>query len=359
MNHDTTDRVYGCLVGGAIGDALGAPVEGWTYARIREEYGEMDEFVAYNMPYSEGHPGAVTDDATLRQYLALAVVHAGGRVTPEEYAEVLCERLDEDRVWVTEEITLRKLLVGVDPWRCGEGNIPGAAPTSAATVNGIVNLGDPRQAYQDGYDIAAVHQSGVEAGAAATVAAGTATALRPSATVDDVVATMLEQAPSRLYRAMDLVLETAEAAADVAEFVERFYERHLDWRWPGTVWDRERYHAGKIFSGSTIESLPAAVGLLHLCGEDANRALVAGASFGRDCDTIASLVGSLSGAVEGADAIRQDLVDRVETANRSLFRGVDTSSEPGFRWTATQLVDVLASERARHRERADRLATLL
>jgi len=24
------DQVYGCLIGGAIGDALGAPVEGWN-----------------------------------------------------------------------------------------------------------------------------------------------------------------------------------------------------------------------------------------------------------------------------------------------------------------------------------------
>jgi len=24
------DKVYGCLIGGAIGDALGAPVEGWN-----------------------------------------------------------------------------------------------------------------------------------------------------------------------------------------------------------------------------------------------------------------------------------------------------------------------------------------
>jgi len=24
------DQVYGCLIGGVIGDALGAPVEGWN-----------------------------------------------------------------------------------------------------------------------------------------------------------------------------------------------------------------------------------------------------------------------------------------------------------------------------------------
>ncbi len=168
---------------------------------------------------------------------------------------------------------------------------------------------------------------------------------------------MLNQAPSELYRAMDLALETAEAAESVDEFVDRFYENHLDWRWPGTAWDREQYHAGKIFSESAIESLPAAVGLLELRGEDANRALVAAAGFGRDCDTIASLVGSLSGAVHGADAIRRDLVERSEDANRSLFPDVD--AESGFRWTAERLVEALESVRTRHRERTDRLDDLL
>ncbi len=31
MSRDILDAVYGCLIGGAIGDALGAPVEGLNY----------------------------------------------------------------------------------------------------------------------------------------------------------------------------------------------------------------------------------------------------------------------------------------------------------------------------------------
>lgn len=40
-------KVHGCLIGGAIGDALGGPVEGWTPAQIRETYGALDRFVPY------------------------------------------------------------------------------------------------------------------------------------------------------------------------------------------------------------------------------------------------------------------------------------------------------------------------
>ena len=32
------DRIYGCLLGGLIGDAMGAPTEGKTYQQIAETY---------------------------------------------------------------------------------------------------------------------------------------------------------------------------------------------------------------------------------------------------------------------------------------------------------------------------------
>jgi ADP-ribosyl-[dinitrogen reductase] hydrolase len=39
------DRVAGCLHGLLIGDALGCPVEGWTAAEIRAEFGRLDQMV--------------------------------------------------------------------------------------------------------------------------------------------------------------------------------------------------------------------------------------------------------------------------------------------------------------------------
>ena len=34
-----TDKIYGCLMGGLIGDAMGAPTEGMHYENIIEEFG--------------------------------------------------------------------------------------------------------------------------------------------------------------------------------------------------------------------------------------------------------------------------------------------------------------------------------
>jgi len=38
-------KVFGCIIGGAIGDALGACVENCHYKQIQETYGVLREFV--------------------------------------------------------------------------------------------------------------------------------------------------------------------------------------------------------------------------------------------------------------------------------------------------------------------------
>lgn len=44
MENQLYRKVYGCLSGGLIGDAMGAPVEGKDYRYIEEHYGEVDDF---------------------------------------------------------------------------------------------------------------------------------------------------------------------------------------------------------------------------------------------------------------------------------------------------------------------------
>jgi hypothetical protein len=84
-------------------------------------------------------------------------------------------------------------------------------------------------------------------------------------------------------------------------------------------------------------------GLLWLCGHDPNHALVEAASFGRDADTIASVLGGIVGALHGASALRPDWIQECEQANAAFFAeaGHSTSS---FNVTAARLFDALQSE---------------
>lgn len=148
------DAVYGCLIGGAIGDALGAPVEGWYWTEIHEQYGRVTELIAsrgntgpcyggtagdrYGDAYDGPEPrvGWFSDDTTMRYYLCLAIARKRGRVTPDDCRDVLIEKLNPDRVWINERALLWKLRAGANPWESGRGMIPAGRQDWIETVEG-------------------------------------------------------------------------------------------------------------------------------------------------------------------------------------------------------------------------------
>jgi ADP-ribosylglycohydrolase len=69
-------RVRGCLLGGAIGDALGAPVEFWPVERILAEYGEQGV-----RSYRDGAwpAGTITDDTQMTLFTVDGLIGAGIR----------------------------------------------------------------------------------------------------------------------------------------------------------------------------------------------------------------------------------------------------------------------------------------
>jgi ADP-ribosylglycohydrolase len=93
MLHSTDpDRARGCLLGLAVGDALGAPLEGLSSQQIRAHYGQVTDYVDgviawKKKPYRWRLPGLYSDDT--QQALALAdVLLSHGRVIAERLAEV-------------------------------------------------------------------------------------------------------------------------------------------------------------------------------------------------------------------------------------------------------------------------------
>src|SRR3712207_1106172 len=146
MDDPLMDAISGSLIGGAIGDALGAPVENWHVRDVRREHGRLTTFLPQPARSRDGAPGQITDDTTLRHYLCLAIAERGGRVTPDDYARVWLERLEPDRLFVTERIVHAKLRLGMSPWETGRGQLPANAAIMSIAPAGLINPGDPRQA---------------------------------------------------------------------------------------------------------------------------------------------------------------------------------------------------------------------
>lgn len=357
MAEDLFDAVYGCLIGGAIGDALGAPVENWHYTDIRARYGRVTEFLPQPARARDGAPGQITDDTTLRHYLCMAIVDKGGRITPDDYARIWLKRLNPDRLYVTERLVWEKLKLGMSPWDTGRGQLPANAAIMSIAPIGIINADDPAQAYQDGLVVASIHQDGLERDAAATMAAGIAAAFGPGATPDSVVAAMAEHSSFEVRRLIDAAVGLARDCATVDEFAASFHATMLDHSFPtivGTTWDPQRSVAA-----TSREALPIVTALFLLCDGEADRAIIEGASFGRDADTIATVLGCLVGALRGARAIRPDWVAASELANEAFFLEVHGAAATNFRAMAVRMVGALTAQRERTRHRLDVLDTLL
>lgn len=375
MAKDLLDAVYGCVVGGAIGDALGAPVEGWHWKDIRAKYpggritemepgkrGNTGPLYGGTSGYSYGDqydgpitpPGAVTDDTTLRHYLCYAIVQKGGRVTPDDYAKVWLEKMNPNRLWINERVTLWKLRMGMSPWETGKGNPPAGVASMSIAPIGIVNAGNPAQAYQDGFNIGFLNQDNVDRDGAATLAAAVAAAFIPGATYQSVIDVMLEHSSYIVKRSLMLTMDIVHESRDIDDFAEKFYAKMLDWKWPDLRWSKERN-----FSGSSVELVPITAAVLYMTKGDVNQGIIEAAALGRDNDTTAALVANIAGVIHGASAIRQDWIETVEQGNADFFKELEGDPNANFYSMAQRLVAVLKNEAQTAQERAAFLTTLV
>ena len=86
------ERVRGSMLGLAVGDALGAPLEGLSAQQIRAHYGQVVDYVDgarawKRKPYRWRMPGLYSDDT--QQALAFCdVLLESGRIEPERLAEL-------------------------------------------------------------------------------------------------------------------------------------------------------------------------------------------------------------------------------------------------------------------------------
>jgi len=150
---------------------------------------------------------------------------------------------------------------------------------------GIINAGNPRQAALETYDVASPIHHNFCRDAACSMAAAVAAALHPAATVATVleaaVAYLPPQSAHVIRDAIETTLALAHGIGSYEAFRERYYAEHL---LPGIAMPDSR------------ETVPVALALFALAEGDPERAIVYGANFGRDADTIASMAGALAGA---------------------------------------------------------------
>ncbi|MFB7086657.1 ADP-ribosylglycohydrolase family protein [Streptomyces sp. NPDC056296] len=335
------DRITGALVGAAVGDALGGPVEGYSPAQILERHGGRVHGVVgpWNgdawrtarpiAPYHKGD-GHVTDDTLMTH----ALVRVYGTVrdhldaysvaehlvpdlmsAPRWIPELEAEALPLQRIFLAEKWLVARIHYGhVDPREAGTGNIVNCGAAMYMAPVGLVNAAHPAGAYAEALDVAGAHQSSYGREAAGVLAAAVAAACAPGATPDSVVSACLSLAKDGTRAAIEAACEVAcrytdfeSALAPLREAVAPYDTVGPDYRAPSLAARRpSRVHA--------IEELPVALGMLLVSGGDYRHAVLGAVNYGRDCDSIATMAGALAGAL--GSPVPEDWAKSVAEASR-------------------------------------------
>ncbi|MCX4761262.1 ADP-ribosylglycohydrolase family protein [Streptomyces sp. NBC_01275] len=335
------ERITGALVGAAVGDALGGPVEGYSPAQILQRHGGRVHGIVgpWNgdawrtarplAPYHKGD-GHVTDDTLMTH--ALVRVYAQVRDHLDAYAiaerlvpdlmtevrwipELEAEALPLQRIFLAEKWLVTRLHYGhVDPREAGVGNIVNCGAAMYMAPVGLVNAGNPAGAYAEAIELAGAHQSSYGREAAGVFAAAVAAACAPGATADSVVTACLTLAKDGTRTAIERVCEAAARCPDfesalgpLREAVAPFDTVGPDYRAPSLAARRpSRLHA--------IEELPVALGMLLVADGDYRHCVLGAVNYGRDCDSIATMAGAVAGAL--GSPVPEDWSKRVAEASR-------------------------------------------
>ncbi|MFJ7133240.1 ADP-ribosylglycohydrolase family protein [Streptomyces fungicidicus] len=335
------ERITGALVGAAVGDALGGPVEGYSPERIVERHGGRvhgvvgpwngDEWRTARpiAPYHKGD-GHVTDDTLMTH--ALVRVYAAVRDHLDAYAvadhlvpdlmtnprwipELEAHALPLQRIFLAEKWLVARLHYGhVDPREAGTGNIVNCGAAMYMAPVGLVNAAHPAAAYAEALDVAGAHQSSYGREAAGVLAAAVAAACAPGATADSVVAACLSLAKDGTRAAIEKVCEVASRYTDFESALGPLREAVTPYDTVGPDYRSPSLGARRPSRLHAIEELPVALGMVVVAGGDFRHAVLGAVNYGRDCDSIATMAGAVTGAL--GSPVPQDWSKTVAEASR-------------------------------------------
>ncbi len=317
MRRPRQDQFVGALMGCAVGDALGAPLEGRSREEIATMLGITDGYRPYRRKKGVEFPrGQYTDDTQLTLAIVKSLLTCG-RVDP---ADIAAEFV---KLWETNEIVgagpvahraVRRLMEGAsweDAAAADDLPLNGAAMRIAPV--GLWHCDRPHRLVRD-VELASLvtHRhplavDGAIAIATAVARAATSGEIETASFLDAVRRSVADRSPEFADRVVQLQgwLALAETAALQAIVADGGRAKERGFGIPATV------------EPTVLASL-----YVFLKSPDDYRATVDRAlRVGGDVDTVAAIAGAISGAYNGLGAIPPDLVADVKDSAEILDLG--------------------------------------
>ncbi len=301
------ERYRGALVGSAVGDALGRPVESMKPAEIQARYGELRDFVPWH-GWNGGPVGTFTDDTQLTLWTARALLDAGDD-HPEFFGRILIGRLDSIRgMGTATRRSIIRLSEGKPWWRSGTPSAGNGVAMRVASL-GLAYGNDlealrretARNAVVTHADRLAVASGIAQAYAVARLARTAPGTLDPRALIAEIAAVLagFEDAGGVERRVADgkEKVRLVDRIAELADMLELSPAEAFAHTYNGAY---------------VLESLPAALWSFLSHPEDPEEAIIVAANGGYDADTVAAMTGALAGAYHGDTAFPERWLDDLE-----------------------------------------------
>ena len=288
MNQDLENAIAGCLLGAAIGDALGLPMEGLSRRRRQRMY-----------PLIDGHRffwgrGMVSDDTEHLCLTAQALTVSAG--APDIFARDLGRRLKWWLAGLPAGIglaTLRalvKLWLGFPPHKSGVFSA-GNGPAMRSAVIGVCYGDDPERLMElVRASTRLTHTDAKAEYGAAAVALAAHWAAKNGGGPDDFARLLRERLDQEAGELMDLIDRAAESATQGRSTVDFAADLGLE--------------RGVI--GYMYHSVPAALHAWFRHPRDYRAAMIGALQCGGDTDTVGAILGGILGAGLGGDGLPPD-----------------------------------------------------
>lgn len=333
MSAALREKVKGCIVGGAIGDALGSPVSGLSSIDIERKYGRIE-----SLPEDLGR---VTGNTLMTLALLRVYQHKRRHLDAFDWEGQMLEELSKN-VWVPwldeyavladvlrypEKFPYIRLLNRTDPRKAGVGNILDFGASVYVAPIGLVNPGNPLGAYREAESFLLAHTESYALEAGCIMAAAVAEACKAGATVASITDAALNLAKDGTAACLTAVLHASErcnspmGVEDYRKILLAIAE-YMPWQNPSPA-DRsprpsDLLNGHQPHRGHAIEELMVAFAVINADGRSFEQAISSAVGFGRNCGPIASMAGSIYGALTGISAVPKLLADQVLKSNNPL-----------------------------------------
>jgi ADP-ribosylglycohydrolase len=317
------DKILGAFLGAAVGDAMGAPTEMRTTEQIIEYFGgPVREFKEPpSDTFARGRkPGQVTDDFSLAYFLAKAIIKHHGKLDFEVVKESLLEWGNTDEYFIpfagpTTRAAIERLK-GNEVKNKDEIVNFNATATNGSAMKifpvGLLNPGNLDKAIEDAAQVCMpTHNNHLSISGACAVAAAVSKAMANDADVYSIVQAGLYGA--RKGEEIGRKISHIVAGPSVVKRMELAIEIGLK---SSSMEEAMQDIGDYVGSGLHIsEAVPAVFGLFVAGKGKTMDCIYAGVNIGNDTDTVATMVGALTGAYNGYASMPEEYLTIINERN--------------------------------------------